>query len=74
MIDKVPLCVPFSDGPLGSGGSCGPAASGGCNPQGQGNFVCVWGAQGNLPSPGPNVVYSPGSVQVGGAPCPTPPD
>ena len=39
------------------------------NPLYFGSHVCSPGTNGSLPMPGPNVVYSPGSVRVGNA-CP----
>jgi len=43
-----------------------------CNekyPLSNGSRVCSPGTSGGLPTPGPNVVYNPGSVRVGNA-CP----
>lgn len=61
------LNLPFG----GGGASCGTGDSNGDDDGGGGNFICVSGAQGNLPKPGPNTQYSPGSIRVGGV-CPFP--
>ncbi|MFN8140438.1 MAG: hypothetical protein U0R49_11635 [Fimbriimonadales bacterium] len=62
------LNMPFG----GGGGSCRIGGQGEDDGSGA-NGVCISGAQGNLPKPGPNTQYSPGSTRIGGV-CPFPVD
>ncbi len=60
--------------PFGGGGGSCRIGGGDDDDNGGPGFVCVSGAQGNLPKPGPHTQYSPGSTKVGNQPCPFPTD
>jgi hypothetical protein len=64
--------VPYTTVDAFSGAGCGSPGGGGDEPFGSGIFFCVPGAVGDLPSPGPDTEYSPGSTLDPLVPCPIP--